>query len=96
MENNIKIMNDKYLVLMVICFFAVSCKNKQDDPSVHHKTSAQQNSLAPPKITIIADLPDSLKPKVVSLDKMPGPLVVKVPERAGGSYTRTNYRGMAL
>ena len=77
-------MNDKYLSLMLICFFALSCRTKQDDPSVHHTTAAQQNSLAAPKVTVIADLPDSLKPKVVSLDTMPRPLVVKVPEVAGG------------
>ena len=45
------------------------------------------------QVTVIADLPDSLQPKTLLLDKVSKPLRVMVPKTSGGSYSVTNSKG---
>ena len=53
-----------------ILLFLYSCSDKEplSNPAV-----SKVDSFPPPKVTILADLPDSLQPKVVYLDKVPKP-----------------------
>ncbi len=65
-----------------------SCGNKQTNSTSDNKAVNKEQIFAPPKVVRIADLPDSLKPKPIFLDKMPKPLTVPIPTKEGGFYTR--------
>src|SRR6188508_419809 len=81
---------------IIYCFFLItvlSCRDKYQDG--HQKTPSvtRTGSFAAPKVTILADLPDSLQPKTVLLDTMPKPRIVAVPSSSGGFYSITNAKG---
>ncbi|MDX2249310.1 MAG: two-component regulator propeller domain-containing protein [Bacteroidia bacterium] len=65
------------LLILVLC----SCNPKQKQKVSDIKT--QPNSLVPFKVTVIAELPDSLQPKTIFLEQMPKPSKTVVPENGG-------------
>ncbi len=69
-------------LIALFCFSSCSENNKQKE----NKTAKQDNIVAP-QVTLLANLPDSLKPKQTFLENVPKPLSVIVPNKAGGSYT---------
>ncbi|MCB9262485.1 MAG: hypothetical protein H6607_08940 [Flavobacteriales bacterium] len=69
-----------------------SCNNQQENKKIIKAIG--QDISAPIQITIVADLHDSLQPKIISLDRMPKPLVVQIPNKAGGSYTKSGSNGV--
>ncbi len=77
------------LLLLAILF---SCTNEQ-----HRKNASlgvsKQDTFLPPHITILADLPDSLQPKVTMLDTAPKPRTVIVPTHGSSSYSFKNEKG---
>ena len=64
--------NQLFWVLIVLIGF--SCTTKQKDHAIENKV--KQDILVPVQVTVINNLPDSLQPKIVFLDKMPAPRVV--------------------
>ena len=68
-------------VLYTLFFFTasllVSCTSQNDI----QRDAQASLTIPPPGITTIADLPDSLKPKVILLDTMPAPIsrVINIP-----------------
>jgi ligand-binding sensor domain-containing protein/class 3 adenylate cyclase len=79
-----------------LCFsllVIVSCTgNKQGDNAA--KSEPEKGAFLPPKVTVLADLPDSLQPKTFALDTMPKPRLIAVPTHSGGSYTITDDKGV--
>jgi len=65
----------KLFLCISSALFFVSCSDKQQNltPTTNH-----QNVIKPPRITILSDLPDSLKPKVTYLKDVPKPIVTKL------------------
>jgi len=61
--------------MLVLCI-VFSCNNKQENQISKTADLEKQNSLAPSQVTVIANLPDSLQPKIISLNKMPKPITV--------------------
>jgi ligand-binding sensor domain-containing protein/signal transduction histidine kinase len=70
-----------------IIFIAFSCNTKHETPAANEKSTVTEETTAPPQVISVADLPDSLKPKTINLDKMPKPLKVEIPTKKGGFYT---------
>ena len=65
----------KLFVCISSLLLLASCAGKQQN----HPTSATpQDVIKPPRITILSDLPDSLKPKVTYLKDVPKPVVTKL------------------
>jgi hypothetical protein len=62
------------LILFIPVFF--SACTQYDRTKTKEVT---QDTVANPRVTILADLPDSNKPDEIFLEKMPGPLIVAVP-----------------
>jgi ligand-binding sensor domain-containing protein/class 3 adenylate cyclase len=84
----------KYLfILSGILFLAVSCNNWNEQNQPETTTAARQDTLAPPHRTVIANLPDSLQPKTVALDKAPKPITIDIPKTTGRSYSVTASKG---
>jgi len=82
----------KHFIFFLPLLFIFSCTgNKQENNAP--KTVSKQDSLTPPHITILADLPDSLRPKTTELDTAPKPRTIAVPIRSGGSYSITSAKG---
>ncbi|MBK8498344.1 MAG: hypothetical protein IPL52_05890 [Flavobacteriales bacterium] len=77
--------------LCVITTILLSACDQGRDPEA--TATPQQDSLVLPVITVLAELPDSSRPKTIYLDSVPAPLTVGVPTKAGGSYTVDTYRG---
>ena len=77
----------KYLFLLFSLLILYACNTKQEN-KITDKAGIQ-DALAPLQITVIADLPDSLKPKTTMLETMPKPLTVAVPNKSGDSYSIT-------
>lgn len=50
-------------------------------------------SFAPPQVTTLASLPDSVQPVTVALRDLPSPRKVQVPSRDGGSYSYVDEGG---
>jgi signal transduction histidine kinase/ligand-binding sensor domain-containing protein len=69
-----------YFVLILLLQYSCRPGSK---PVVNKKITTQYQ---PPKVTVLAQLPDSLQPTVVYIDKMPKPQTITVPTKAGGSY----------
>lgn len=80
----------KQLVIIIILTGILSC----DDVHKSKSTPQQSINFTAPTTTFLADLPDSLQPRVVDLQKMPPPQVVPVPKVAGGSYQYVNPSGV--
>jgi ligand-binding sensor domain-containing protein/class 3 adenylate cyclase len=76
----------KHIIAIFFACALFSCAHKEQGG---HSTIPQNDTFAPPKVTILADLPDSLQPKTVLLDTMPTPTVIAVPNHSGGSYAVT-------
>jgi len=66
--------------LLLIFLLLFSCTNKQENKSGIETTT--QNSHTPLH-TVIAGLPDSLKPKTYALAAMPQPQIVVIPKNGG-------------
>jgi len=71
-----------FFLIAAICLTSCSQKNEQEV-----NNTASQDSITHPKVTLLANLPDSLKPKQTFLDSVAKPLTVAIPTKAGGSYT---------
>jgi PBP1b-binding outer membrane lipoprotein LpoB len=50
----------QYIIFIVSTLFLFSCTGQKQDNTT---AASQQDTLAPPQVTILADLPDSLHPK---------------------------------
>ncbi|MBK7805703.1 MAG: hypothetical protein IPJ51_05320 [Saprospiraceae bacterium] len=61
--------------MLVLCI-VFSCNNKQENQISKTADLEKQNTFAPSQVTKIANLPDSLQPKIISLHKMPKPTTV--------------------
>jgi len=61
--------------ILVLCIVS-SCNYKQENQISKTAVPEKQNTLAPLQVTAIANLPDSLQPKIISLNKMPKPITV--------------------
>ncbi len=82
---------NKPIIYFLSLLIVWACNSKQEN-NVKNKP-AIQDTLAPLQVTIIENLRDSLQPKTISLDKMPKPLSVAIPNKAGGFYSKTNPQG---
>ncbi len=79
---------NKPIMLFLFLLLLFSCtNNKQENNSAKGTAIAIADTIAPPRITVLAALPDSLQPKTVVLDGAAKPLTVPVPKTKGGSYT---------
>ncbi|MCL6257626.1 ATP-binding protein [Aquiflexum sp. TKW24L] len=67
-------MNTFKLVFAICLGFLSSCNSKQEFNAVYK--SIERDSLVPLQRTVIADLPDSLQPKIYFLKDMPKPEVI--------------------
>jgi ligand-binding sensor domain-containing protein/signal transduction histidine kinase len=74
-------------VAVILCFTSCS-KIKQEIVE-----TVKKDSLALPRVTRLADLPDSLKPKAILLKNMPKPLMVAISSKAGHDYTTHSASG---
>ena len=74
-------MKANQLFLMLIVLIGFSCTTKQEDHAIENKL--KQDILVPVQVTVINNLPDSLQPKTVFLDKMPAPRVVAISQSGG-------------
>jgi ligand-binding sensor domain-containing protein/signal transduction histidine kinase len=61
--------------MLVLCI-VFSCNNKRENQISKTADLEKQNSLAPLQVTKIANLPDSLQPKIISINKMPKTITV--------------------
>jgi ligand-binding sensor domain-containing protein/class 3 adenylate cyclase len=62
----------KIAIQIISLLFIISCSdNKQVNNPANSAISEIKDSIPPPKLTIIADLPDSLKPKIFILTEQP-------------------------
>ena len=68
---------NKPLILFLSLIILFSCNTKQDNQVSETAAIVQQDTLAPLQETVLADLPDSLQPKIIYLDKMPAPKVAQ-------------------
>jgi signal transduction histidine kinase/ligand-binding sensor domain-containing protein len=79
-------MKNYYLAFICLAAMVFSC-TKSNQESRHDNNP--DNLVDAPVITRISDLPDSLKPKIVDLSKMPEPfkMILPGPGKNPGSYT---------
>lgn len=78
-----------FLILLLL----LSCRAKRNQfPALTAEAPAE--TFSAPSIAVLANLPDSLQPKITSLDTAPKPDVVAVPERAGAIRTVSTMRGV--
>jgi ligand-binding sensor domain-containing protein/signal transduction histidine kinase len=77
----------KWSAIFLLVFIGISCNTKQETPAASEKSASGQETMAPPQVITIADLPDSLQPKTINMDTMPKPLKVEIPTKEGGFYT---------
>jgi len=78
-----------FFILSLLILF--SCNTKQVNNAI--EKASIQDTLVPPKVTILADLPDSLRPKTIAFDSMPKPLTIVVPNKTGSFYSIANAKG---
>ena len=84
----------KHIIFLFSLLFIFSCTgNRQENNADGSAATAAKDTLTPPLVTILANLPDSLHPKTKALDTMPKPRIVTVPAHSGGSYSITNAKG---
>jgi ligand-binding sensor domain-containing protein/signal transduction histidine kinase len=69
-------MKFNHLFFMLVLCIVSSCNNKQENQISKTADLEKQNTFAPSQVTKIANLPDSLQPKIISLHKMPKPITV--------------------
>jgi len=65
------------LFIIVLVFYS-SCSNNSETNSGYTKEE-QRDSVSPPVITVLANLADSIKPKVIFLEKTPRPQTITIP-----------------
>ncbi|HLP93661.1 MAG TPA: two-component regulator propeller domain-containing protein [Saprospiraceae bacterium] len=70
----LNLMNQSF-ILFLSALFLYSCNTQQEHKKSENATS--QDTLVPLQVTFIADLPDSLQPKTIELNKIPGAKVSK-------------------
>ncbi len=78
----------KTILVFFSLLFIFSCTRKEQE--IHSAKGTGLYGLAepaPPRVTPLASLPDSLQPKTISLSVTPKPFTVTVPARKGSSYT---------
>ncbi len=63
-------------ITFVICIVS-SCNNKQENQVSKTAAIAKQDTLDSLPVTVISNLPDSLQPKIIYLDKMPAAKMIK-------------------
>ncbi len=84
------------MLIRIIFFFSLavlfSCGSKQQENKPNAGVS-KQDTFLPPHITLLADLPDSLQPKVTLLDTVPTPRTIIVPTHGSSSYSFRNEKG---
>ena len=64
-----------FLLMSLFIIFACSQNNRKQERAI-----IKQDSLVPPQVTILANLPDSSKPKVNYLEKAPKPSTILNPK----------------
>ncbi len=74
----------KHIIFYFSLVLFFSCNNKKQGTNT---SLAKQDTFTPTYITVLADLPDSLQPKITDLDTAPKPRTIKVPTSNGGSYS---------
>jgi len=72
------------LIFWLIALISVSSCSQNNKQEINK--TVKQDSIPPPQVTLIANLPDSLKPKQIFLDSVEKPVTITVPTKAGGSY----------
>ncbi len=78
------------LFYVLLSFLAtISCNGPQNQPTIELQESTP-SSFAPPQVTLMANLSDSLQPKTTLLKNVPAPLVVPIPTKSGGTYPSKN------
>ena len=82
---------NKSILVSLSLFIHFSCNSPPENKIIDSITS--QDQPAPPEVTVIANLPDSLQPKTTFLDSRPKPLTIVVSNKAGGSYSITDANG---
>ena len=76
-----------FTLMSAALFFRASCtQNNKQLP----KVGTAADTFAAPKVTILANLPDSSQPKVYLLDKMPKPFIK--PNPLFGSVSRPSVK----
>ena len=78
------------IFLFLIIFFSCDDSGRKNKAI---RSAPKQDTFCPPQVIILANLPDSLQPKIKTLDTMPKPRRVIIPSRSGGSYSITNAKG---
>ena len=78
--------NQIILILAVGAMFSSCYENKKQQ-------TTSQDTLLPPKVTVLANLPDSIKPTETFLENSTQPLTVLIPATKGGSYITQNPGG---
>lgn len=76
------------LSLLGLAFLLFSCaKDEKLD------TTQDQKPYSPPKVTVLSELPDSLKVAPQELAAFPTPRIIQIPNRDGGSYSFRDENG---
>ena len=79
-----------FLLINVLIFFAACNNNKQQTT---HATQTQDSFISP-RVSILANLSDSNKPREVLLEKAPKPVTIKIPDHYGGNYLQQSATGI--
>ncbi len=80
-------MNKLPLVFFLLLLF-FSCTNKKQEINSSKSTHPDNPAgTVAPRVTVLADLADSLQPKIVTLEAAPKPLTIAIPTHKGGTYT---------
>jgi len=66
------------VLFIIVLFFYSSCSNNSE-PTSEQPKQEQQDSVSAPQITVIANLADNNKPKVIFLEKTPRPQTITIP-----------------
>jgi hypothetical protein len=86
-------MKNYYLALICLAATVLSCtKNNQESGTDNNP----DNLVDAPVITRINDLPDSLKPKVIDLSKMPEPQKIIIPKPGSSPQLHTTPDGQVI
>ncbi len=72
-----------FIFLVVIIGLSSCAHSKKQEVD----TNVIQTNILPPHVTILVNLPDSIKPKQIFLDRVAKPLTFNIPTKTGGSYT---------
>lgn len=79
----------KYFLSFLFTVLLFSCTNTMQE---NNTAAAGQDTLSPPHIVVLANLPDSLQPKTTFLDTVPKPKSIALPTRIS-SFNITDSKG---